>query len=98
MININDSHRNATIRYELALRGLTFKKISKDAGAPLTTAAKALYIPFPKAEKIVADALDTTPQALWPDRFDENGKRKRKKPGRKAGSKAAANAAKRALS
>lgn len=93
--------QKAKIKYQLEIRGLSLKKISEDAGYSSGVAKKALNdsITFPTAEKLIADALDTTPEALWPNRFDENGKRKRKrkKQGRKA-SAIPAKAAKRAQS
>jgi Ner family transcriptional regulator len=33
----------------------------------------ALRRPWPKAEKIIADYIGTTPQAIWPSRYNEDG-------------------------
>ncbi|AVP97942.1 hypothetical protein C7S18_12345 [Ahniella affigens] len=41
-----------------------------DDGAPLGEAARR---PFPKAEGIIANALNLQPQVIWPSRYDTSG-------------------------
>lgn len=38
-----------------------------------TAIAHALHRPYPKAEGIIADALDMKPQAIWPSRYNADG-------------------------
>ncbi len=35
--------------------------------------------PFPKAEKIIADALGLEPKSIWPTRYDDNGNPNRRR-------------------
>lgn len=35
--------------------------------------SEVLRRPWPKAERIVAEAIGTTPQAIWPSRYDAKG-------------------------
>lgn len=41
-----------------------------DDGGALGEAARR---PFPKAERIIARALDVLPHSIWPSRYDEHG-------------------------
>lgn len=34
---------------------------------------QALRYPYPKAERIIADALNLHPMVIWPSRYDANG-------------------------
>jgi len=52
-----------------SLRQLGIKNGYPDGNA-LGEAARR---PFPKAEKIIADALGLAPKAIWPTRYDDNG-------------------------
>jgi Ner family transcriptional regulator len=70
----------AWVTFRLKLKGLTIGDLSKKYNCDLPT---VFFRPFPKAEKIIADALDLLPQELWPWRYDENGKPNRRRGRRK---------------
>lgn len=49
---------------------------SRMAGLSSSTLANALTRPWPRGEKIIADALETLPEIIWPSRyFDDEGNR-----------------------
>lgn len=64
----SDWHR-ADIVAALKKRGLSVRQLSRDAGLGENTLANALRSPWPKGEKIIADAIDMTPEQLWPSRY-----------------------------
>ncbi|MGT0149760.1 helix-turn-helix domain-containing protein [Vibrio metschnikovii] len=49
--------------------GLSVRQLSRDAGLGENTLANALRSPWLKGEKIIADAIDMTPEQLWPSRY-----------------------------
>jgi len=52
----------------------TLAAVSRLAGLSSSTLANALTRPWPKGEKLIADALSVAPNEIWPSRyFDENG-------------------------
>jgi len=74
--------RWAWIRYQLNLQGITIRHIALCNGVKPQTVARARHQPYPKMEKALADALDLTPQELFPDRYGEDGLPARLFPGR----------------
>lgn len=68
--NGSDWHR-ADIVAALKKRGTSVRQLSRDSQLAENTLANALRSPWPKGEKIIADAIGTTPQAIWPSRYPE---------------------------
>ncbi|MCW4628248.1 MULTISPECIES: helix-turn-helix domain-containing protein [Marinomonas] len=64
----SDWHR-ADIVAELKKRNLSVRQLSRDANLAENTLANALRSPWPKGEKIIADAIGVTPQDIWPSRY-----------------------------
>jgi Ner family transcriptional regulator len=64
----SDWHR-ADIVAALKKRGLSVRQLSRDAGLGENTLANALRMPWPKGERIIAEAIDMTPQQVWPSRY-----------------------------
>lgn len=64
----SDWHR-ADIVAALKKRGLSVRQLSRDAGLGENTLANALRSPWPKGERIIAEAIGMTPQKLWPSRY-----------------------------
>lgn len=62
--------RREWIKYQLALRGLTLGLLANRWGLSRKTVQKALHTPYPRMEKLIAEALGHTPQELWPERYD----------------------------
>lgn len=67
-----DWHR-ADIKSALEKAGWTLASLGKSRGYVRGVMVNALNGPYPKAERIIADALGTTPQTIWPSRYNEQG-------------------------
>lgn len=63
-----DMHRFDIVA-ALHKKGLTVKQLSLDAGLGSSTLSNALSRPYPKAEKIIAQALGMEPEQIWPSRY-----------------------------
>ncbi|PMG62995.1 helix-turn-helix domain-containing protein [Vibrio splendidus] len=64
----SDWHR-ADIVAALKKRGLSVRQLSREAGLGENTLANALRSPWPKGEKIIAEAIGMKPDQLWPSRY-----------------------------
>ncbi|HBX3103156.1 TPA: transcriptional regulator [Klebsiella pneumoniae] len=70
----NDWHP-ADIIAGLRKKGTSLAAVSRSAGLSSSTLANALLRPWPKGEKLIADALSISPEIIWPSRyFDRKGK------------------------
>lgn len=69
-----DRERHARIRYELSLRGLTFAEIARRAEVSVSSVSAVSLGKSRSAriELILAQALATRPDALFPDRYPAN--------------------------
>ncbi|EAW1720002.1 transcriptional regulator [Salmonella enterica subsp. indica] len=66
----------ADIIAALRKRGTSLAALSRKAGLASATLANALARPWPRGEKLIADALDISPEIIWPSRyFDGEGNR-----------------------
>lgn len=52
-------------------KGLTIKGLSVEAGLSPHTLKNALIRPYPKGERIIAEALDIEPFEIWPERYNQ---------------------------
>ena len=68
----------AYIIYQLALKGMSLRRLALLRGYAAKSLGMALRHPWPAAEKIIADFLGVTPQTIWPSRFNWNGTGKRR--------------------
>ncbi|MBE8578609.1 MULTISPECIES: helix-turn-helix domain-containing protein [Vibrionaceae] len=68
LIEKNDMHR-IDIVAALHKKGVTVKTLSIQAGLAPTTLSNALNRPWPKGERIIAEALDVQPHDIWPSRY-----------------------------
>lgn len=65
---------SADIIAALKKRGTSLAALSRKAGLASDTLANALNRPWPRGEKLIADALGTLPENIWPSRyFDSEG-------------------------
>jgi Ner family transcriptional regulator len=64
------------IAYELRLRGLTFRRLSKAAGYHPSTLEQTTRRHNLKWERIIADALGKRPEQIWPSRYKERRPRR----------------------
>ncbi|TYP84697.1 Ner family transcriptional regulator [Nitrosomonas communis] len=67
-----DWHR-ADIIAAVHKTGTSLQKLSRNYGWCRTTLGNALYNPYPKYERMIAEHLGTTPQAIWPSRYHIDG-------------------------
>ncbi|EJG1803495.1 TPA: transcriptional regulator [Vibrio parahaemolyticus] len=65
-----DLHR-ADIIAALKKKGISMSALSRQNGLASTTLANALDRPWPKGERIIANALDLEPSDIWPSRYAE---------------------------
>jgi len=63
----------ADIKCALEKKGWSLSRLSRKRGYSRNSCQMALYIPWPKMERIIADAIGVPPQTIWPSRYDEHG-------------------------
>ena len=66
-------HRKEWIKYQLLIRGCTLTDLANKEGVGNQQPTKALAASYPKWEYIISKELGTTPQLLWPERYDKYG-------------------------
>ncbi|WP_113868384.1 helix-turn-helix domain-containing protein [Brenneria salicis] len=59
----------ADIIAALRKKGTTLAAVSRAAGLSSSTLANALSRPWPKGERLIADALGIHPSEIWPSRY-----------------------------
>ena len=60
----------------LRKKGTSLAEVSRRAGLASSTLANALTRARPRGEKLIADALETSPEIIWPSRYiDDRGNR-----------------------
>lgn len=68
--------------------GWSVSQLSLTHGLSRHTLGKALQFPYPKGERLIANALGVQPQKIWPSRYTADGQTNRtrgRKPMRPAG-------------
>ena len=70
---VGDDWHPAYLVYQLRLRGLSLRKLARLRGYAPGSATRAIQSPWPKMERIIADALGITPQEIWPSRYHADG-------------------------
>ena len=68
---MNDWHR-ADIGAALKKKGLSFAALSRQNGLAPTTLNNALVRPWPKGERIIAEAIGVPPEKIWPSRYPKH--------------------------
>lgn len=72
--NVGMDWHKADIIAALHKKGISLAALSRENGLSDSTLANALTRPWPKGEKIIADALGMHPQEIWHSRyFDTEG-------------------------
>ena len=67
-----DWHR-ADIKAALEKAGWSLRKLALAHGYSPGALRNPLNAPWPKGERIIANALGTTAQAIWPSRYHDDG-------------------------
>ena len=64
---------NADIKAALEKAGWTLSKLAAAHGYARNTLCVPLKMAWPKGERIIAAKLGTTPQTIWPSRYNDEG-------------------------
>lgn len=76
MVDIDQDWHSADIIAALKKRGLTLSGLSRQSGLSSSTLSNTLVRPWTKGEMIIAQAIDLTPEEIWPSRYiDKNTQR-----------------------
>lgn len=65
--------RWAWIIYQITLQGRSLAAVAREHGVTRECIYKASRGPYPRMEKLIADALDMTPTQLFPERYGPDG-------------------------
>lgn len=65
-----DWHR-ADVISALKKKGISLASLSRDNGLKSGSLYNALIRPWPKGEKIIANAIGEKPENIWPSRYHE---------------------------
>ncbi|MCW2475809.1 MULTISPECIES: helix-turn-helix transcriptional regulator [unclassified Symbiopectobacterium] len=60
----------------LKKKGTTLAAVSRQAGLASSTLGNTLLRHWPKGERLIAEALHTRPEAIWPSRYLNRQRRK----------------------
>ncbi|WP_225086793.1 helix-turn-helix transcriptional regulator [Pectobacterium colocasium] len=69
-MNEQDWHP-ADIIAALKKRGTSLSAVSRNAGLASSTLSNALKRHWPKGERLIAEALGSSPEHVWPSRYSE---------------------------
>lgn len=67
--------RRVWVVYQLRLRGTSLRQVAIAAGVSPQGLSRALTQPSQKSEQIIAKALGLKVEDLFPERFDDDGRR-----------------------
>lgn len=70
---VREDWHPAYISYQLRLKGLSARRLARQHGYAPNAVAVAIGTPWPKIQRIVADALGVEPQEIWPSRYEADG-------------------------
>ncbi|NUU66933.1 DNA-binding transcriptional regulator SfsB [Enterobacteriaceae bacterium BIT-l23] len=62
---------SADIIAALRKKGTSLAAVSRSAGLSSSTLANALSRPWPKGERLIAEALGIDPWVIWPSRYHD---------------------------
>lgn len=65
--------RREWVKFQLGVEGISLADVAKEAGVSRQCLYQAFRVPYPHMERLIADAVDLTPQTLFPERYDNDG-------------------------
>ena len=65
--------RRAWVIYQVSIQGRSLAAVARAAGVKKQTLYRAFDLPYPRMEKVIADAVGLTPQILFPERYGADG-------------------------
>lgn len=66
---MQEDWHSADIIAALKKRGTSLSAVSREAGLASSTLANTLIRHWPKGERLIAQALEVTPEQIWPSRY-----------------------------
>jgi Ner family transcriptional regulator len=66
--------RNERLKCDMRVAKFSFASIARDLKLHRGTPQEVLRRSYPRMEKIIADRLGTTPEAIWPERYSDTGR------------------------
>jgi len=75
--------RRAWVNYALAMQGLSLAELARREGVHRSCPEHCLRLPYPKMERVIAKAVGMQAHELFPERFNSDGSRRKKRPGPK---------------
>ena len=63
------TERRAWIQFRMKVAGYNFAMLARAHGLARSCVLSALYRPYPKMERIIADTLGLRAEDLWPERY-----------------------------
>lgn len=75
----NPQKRQAWIIFQTKLLGTSLAAVGRKHGVTRNTMYMAFHKPYPRVEKIISDLIGTTPQLLFPERYNSKGMPNREK-------------------
>lgn len=76
--NISPGWTKAEIKAALEDEGWSCRQLSFSRGYTSNAVQTALHKPYPAVERIISDVIGVTPEEIWPDRYDIDGKPNRR--------------------
>ncbi|MCP1726254.1 Ner family transcriptional regulator [Natronospira proteinivora] len=73
-IRADSALRREWIKQQLRRRGSSLAQVAREHGVSRDAPILALRKPYPRMERAIAEALDLAPEAIWPERYDANGR------------------------
>lgn len=74
-IAINPVKRRAWVQYALRSRGLSISEIARRENVKRWAVSQALDRPMARLERAIASAVEIPVQLLFPERYDQKGRR-----------------------
>lgn len=74
--------RREWVKYKLRARGHSLASIARDLGVSRDAPGLALRRPYPRMEYAIAERLGLSAPAIWPERYDPQGRPARGDPER----------------
>jgi Ner family transcriptional regulator len=69
--------RREWIKYRLRLAGYSLGRLAIENGLHRNVTVRALWGPYPKMERLIAEKLGVHPRQIWPERYGPDGRSNR---------------------
>ena len=69
----DDYGRRQWVKYQLSLQGFTLGKLARELGVSRSCTRDALWKPYPRMERAIAERIGLRPEEIWPERYGRSG-------------------------